>query len=49
MTESDHAENSESAFDGAHRGRRISWAELYRQRPDLKSNSENRKAADEAA
>jgi len=29
--------------DGAFRGRRISWAEFYRQRPDLKPENDNRK------
>lgn len=31
--------------DGAHRGRRISWQEFYRQRPDLRPANDD--AADE--
>lgn len=29
--------------DGAYRGRRISWAEFYRQRPDLRPANDDRK------
>lgn len=38
----------DSQHDGAHRGRRISWAELYRQRPDLKPSNDNKDSADAA-
>lgn len=31
-----------------HRGRRISWAELYRQRPDLRPQNDNEERADAA-
>lgn len=30
-----------AAFDGAYRGRRLSWAELYRMRPDLRPDNDN--------
>lgn len=32
-----------------HRGKRISWAELYRQRPDLKPGNDNREERADAA
>ncbi|CAH2408002.1 hypothetical protein MES4922_90009 [Mesorhizobium ventifaucium] len=30
--------------DGAYRGRRMSWAEFYRERPDLRPANDNRPA-----
>lgn len=44
MTEN---ETTESATR-IHRGRRISWDEFYRQRPDLKSSNDNKDNADAA-
>lgn len=30
-----------ATFDGAYRGRRISWAEFYKQRPDLRPDNDD--------
>lgn len=35
--------------DGAFRGKRISWAEFYAQRPDLRPDNDNRREAEDAA
>ncbi|MFI3904723.1 hypothetical protein [Ochrobactrum sp. S1502_03] len=40
---------TDSKHDGAIRGKRISWAEFYRQRPDLKPGNDNGKDAADAA
>ncbi len=32
---------TDSKLDGAFRGRRITWAEFYRHRPDLKPGNDN--------
>ncbi|TCQ79533.1 hypothetical protein EDF68_104115 [Ochrobactrum sp. BH3] len=32
---------SDSKLDGAIRGKRIAWAEFYRQRPDLKPDNDD--------
>lgn len=32
---------TDSKHDGAIRGKRISWAEFYRHRPDLKPGNDN--------
>lgn len=34
-------EAATAKFDGAYRGRRLSWAELYKLRPDLKPANDN--------
>lgn len=31
--------------DGAHRGKRLSWADFYRQRPDLRPDNDNEAGA----
>ncbi|WP_192384118.1 hypothetical protein [Mesorhizobium silamurunense] len=37
-------------FDGAYRGRRLSWAEFWKIRPDLKqADNDNERPADKAA
>lgn len=41
-------EQSQTRTDGAYRGRRISWREFYRMRPDLKPNNDDQ-PADKAA
>lgn len=38
-----------ATFDGAYRGRRMSWAEFYRLRPDLRPSNDNKEAAKDAA
>lgn len=37
-------EAANAKFDGAFRGRRLSWSELYRLRPDLKPDNDNEPA-----
>ena len=42
------AHRDNARHDGAYRGRRITWAEFYRLRPDLKPANENIKQKEEA-
>lgn len=40
---------TDSKHDGAIRGKRISWAEFYRQRPDLKPDNDDQAVKSNAA
>jgi len=43
MTTDTDVRHDEAKNDGAYRGRRLSWAEFYRERPDLRPVNDNDK------
>lgn len=44
ITEPTDTTGKAAAFDGAYRGRRLSWKEFYRLRPDLRPENDNLQA-----
>jgi hypothetical protein len=40
-TETNDTTGQPATFDGAYRGRRISWREFWKQRPDLRPDNDN--------
>ncbi len=42
MTTTIEPTDKPAAFDGAFRGRRLSWKEFYKQRPDLRPDNDDR-------